>query len=164
MREPTRAERQFRADFEGWCLYVGAPVPTAYIVLAEETPDRCLFAASEEFMAWLVGATRKKHLRKWTLGIGRHRPFGQKTARRGWRSVRLFYSVQMVEHDGSVIEADVDVFNPAIRGGIAMPILHLVSDVLIMGLRRSLGRSTGRVSPYDVAEAFRRDGIEVEEV
>lgn len=185
MREPTIGEVKFRECFDAWSKHFEAPLPGEYLLFNAPTPDRCFFSLSRRFLLWYDSNVRSDFgvLRRWRLGIGNHSYLGKKTARTGARDLRLFYSVQLILHERGVdrrgwkerlqewievdvrppgewiVEADVDAFNPAIRGGAAMPVLHLFGDYIWHRAKMLAGQPKGMVSPFEVEKVFVRDGI-----
>jgi hypothetical protein len=184
MRAPTDEELTFREAFEAWSLFRGFPIPTEYVLLREETPDRCFFVPSRDWLRRYheaSGKGRGRCLRRWRFGIGQHDRLRDFTPRTGARDVRPFWSTQLILQERGPkrgwkkrlreiiagggnpenwrVEADVDVFSPSWRNGVIMPVLHLFGDYVAHRARMIAGRPKGYVSPYAVVRAFRRDEI-----
>ncbi len=161
---------------EAWCRHFRAPTPEPighrHQPLRE---DRCLIAATPEWLDWLddeteISAARRSledpdgAVHRWTAGIGRHHPFSaigidENTAVDGWRGNRTFAAVQIIEHqyhEVHALELDFDLGSP---GDLAGTVLHGL-EWAYYRLPRLVGRPQRRTNSFLVARWMRRSGID----
>lgn len=79
------------------------------------------------------------------------------TAKRGWRENVTFFSMQLIEHETGVLEADYDIGNPNIKEGLAGIFVHGF-EVLH---NRILNRKT---NPFRVMKSLRKRKIDVQDI
>ena len=159
MRSLSDRERQFRANFDGWCKAVSAP-PADILDVFE---DRLLFRHTPEWEAFFKAKCTPR-----TEGIRLHNPAeaDKPTAVAGWCEKAIKCAGQFILHEilagpykGKVIEVDFDRWNPT--RGLGPLILH--------GLEVLWNKvSKRKTSPYKTMRQLNRRfaslGIQIEEV
>ena len=152
MRSLSDKQRQFRANFEGWCSHLKAPPAQVFDV----REDRILFYGNvPKWVDWL-----DCRFPPWTKKIEDHQPTGEgKTALTGWHEPKAFVSAQVILHrsgfKGKFFELDWDWCNP---DGGALPAMGHGLEVVWNKVTHN------KTGPYAIRGVLVRRGIEVEKV
>lgn len=128
-------------------LFVHYDLPRLQTVVT--LADRTLFSATQEFLEALFGIVPQR------FEIWRFNRNHGTTAIRGWRERVARWSMQLIEHEGLILEADFDSMNP--NFGLA-PLIGHAGEVLSHKLT---GRKT---DSFTIMAALRRRGIDVSDV